>query len=303
MSLTDRDRKIVLMLLPLVLLGAFWFLLMKPKRQEATKLSGQVTQAQEARDAAVSQANQLEAAKSKYASQYAELVRLGKALPTKVDMPSLLVQLNAAAHGTGIQFGAITVGQRAAAAPLTSYTLPGSGSGTATAFGAAVQKAKAANAAESSSVAQSAAASNAVGTTGTTGATGPAGAASTSGATSTAPTLDEVPLTFKFGGSFADLADFFHHLKRFVHVANDRINVQGRLITIDSLKFTSTTFPSIEADVTATVYLTPKNDTATAAAASTGAQGQQAASIAAVNSTPTAPSRSSGTSSPGNAPQ
>jgi Tfp pilus assembly protein PilO len=295
MSLTDRDKKIAFLLVPLVIVAAFWFLLLKPKRHEAVKLSDQVSQAQEARDAAVSQANQLQAAKSKYASQYSEMVRLGKALPTKVDMPSLLVQLNAAAHGTGIEFGAITVGQRAAAAPITSYTLPGSGSGSATAFGAAVQKAKAANAAESSSAAQSSAASNAVGTTGASGA-----ASTTAAGISNAPTLDEVPLTFKFGGKFTDLADFFHHLKRFVHVANDRINVQGRLITIDSLKFSSTTFPSIEADVSATVYLTPKNDTATAAAASTGAVGQQSASVAAVSSSP---KTSNSGSSPGNAPQ
>jgi len=299
-SLTDRDKKIVFLLLPVVLVGAFWFLLLKPKRQEATKLSDQVTQAQEARDAAVSQANQLQAAKARYASQYGEMVRLGKALPTKVDMPSLLVQLNAAAKGTGIQFGAITAGARAAAAPIMSSTLPNSnGSGAATAFGAAVQHARAANAAETSSAAQSAAASNAVGTTGATGASG---AVSATTPTSNAPTLDEVPLSFKFGGNFSDLADFFHHLKRFVHVANNKISVQGRLITIDSLKFTSTAFPSLEADVNATVYLTPKNDAVTAAAASTGAAGQQAAAISAVSSTPT-PSSGGSTStsgSPGN---
>ncbi|HVI18184.1 MAG TPA: type 4a pilus biogenesis protein PilO [Gaiellales bacterium] len=293
MSLTDRDRKIVFLLLPLVLVGAFWFLLLKPKRHEATKLTEQVTQAQEARDAAVSQANQLQAAKVKYASQYAEMVRLGKALPTKVDMPSLLVQLNAAARGTGIEFGSVTVGQRAAAAPIAAST--GTATSAATAFGAAVQKARAANAAESSSAAASSAASNAVGTTGATGA-----ASSSSTPTSNAATLDEVPLTFKFGGSFTDLADFFHHLKRFVHVANDKINVQGRLITIDSLKFASTTFPSIEADVSATVYLTPKNDAATTAAASTGVVGSQSAAVAAVSSSPGA---SSSSTSSGNATQ
>jgi Tfp pilus assembly protein PilO len=295
-SLTDRDRKIVVLLLPIVFIAAFWFLLLKPKRHEATKLSDQVTQAQEARDAAVSQANQLQAAKARYASQYQEMVRLGKALPTKVDMPSLLVQLDAAAHGTGIVFGAITAGPRAAAAPIISSTLPNSnGSGAATAFGAAVQQARAANAAETSSAAQSSAASNAVGTTGTTG---PTGAASPTTATSNAPTLDEVPLTFKFAGKFTDLADFFHHLKRFVHVANNRIKVQGRLITIDSLKFTSSTFPSLEADVSATVYLTPKNDAVTAVAASTGAAGQQSAAISAVSSTPP-PSTGGSTSTPG----
>ena len=295
MSLTDRDKKIVFLLLPLLLVGVFWFLLLKPKRHEAVKLSEQVTQAQEARDAAVSQANQLQAAKAKYASQYAEMVRLGKALPTKVDMPSLLVQLNAAAKGTGIDFSSVTVGQRAAAAPITSSTLPGSATSAATAFGAAVQKARAANAAETNSAAASAAASGAVGTTGAGGA-----ASSTGTPTSNAATLDEVPLTFKFGGRFTDLADFFHHLKRFVHVANDKISVQGRLITIDSLKFSSTTFPSIEADVSATVYLTPKNDAAITAAASTGAVGAQSAAVSAVSSSP---SGSNSSTSSGNATQ
>jgi Pilus assembly protein, PilO len=294
-SLTNRDKKIVLLLLPLVLVGAFWFLVLKPKRQEAAKLTDQVTQAEEARDAAVSQANQLQAAKAKYASQYAEMVRLGKALPTKVDMPSLLVQLNEAAKGTGIEFGSIQVGQRATAAAVAPSSTGGTGS--ATAFGAAVQKARAANAAESSSVAQSAAASNSVGTTGATGASGAASTGTAAGSTTSA--LDQVPLTFKFGGTFFDLADFFHHLKRFVHVANDKIKVQGRLITIDSLKFTSTTFPSIEADVTATVYLTPKNDVAVAAAAATGAQGQQSAAISAVNSGSSSSSSSTASSGSG----
>jgi hypothetical protein len=303
-SLTDRDKKIVFLLLPLLLVGVYWFLLLKPKRHEATKLSDQVAQAQEARDAAVSQANQLSQAKSRYASEYTAMVRLGKALPTKVDMPSLLVQLNAAAKGTGIEFGAITVGARATASPVASSTSTGTtgSSPSATVFGAAVQKARAANAAESSSAAQSATASGAVGTTGATGASGATGTTSTT-PTSTAPTLDEVPLTFRFGGTFFDLADFFHHLKRFVHVANDAINVQGRLITIDSLKFTSTVFPNLEADVTATVYLTPKNDVATTGASTPSVTGQQSAAISAVSPSPSSSSSSSSSSSNGTAPQ
>ena len=39
MSLTDRDKKIVFFLFPLILVAAFWFLLLKPKRHEAAKLS------------------------------------------------------------------------------------------------------------------------------------------------------------------------------------------------------------------------------------------------------------------------
>jgi hypothetical protein len=86
------------------------------------------------------------------------------------------------------------------------------------------------------------------------------------------PGLDTVPLTFTFGGKFNNLAQFFHRLKRFVHLANNKISVQGRLITIDSLKFTSSAanFPFIEADVTATVYLSPKDGGTTAGATTQG---------------------------------
>jgi Tfp pilus assembly protein PilO len=288
MSMTDRDKKILMALIPLVLIGVYWFLLLSPKRHEATRLTDQVTEAQQARDAAVAQAQQLAKAKAQFPTQYAQMVRLGKALPTRVDMPSLLVQLSAAAAGTHIKFGSITVGDRVTA-PLPTPVSTTSAGGSATVFGADVQKAKAANAAESSSAAQSSAASNNVGTTGATGASSPTG-------TSNAPGLDEVPLSFKFGGQFTDLADFFHRLKRFVRVANDAISVQGRLITIDSLKFSSTNFPALEADVSATIYLTPKNDP-TSAAGTTGPQAAQSAAIAAVSSTP--PSSSPGSSSSG----
>jgi type II secretory pathway component PulM len=59
-SLTARDRKIVLALLPLLLIGVYWFMILSPKRKEATKLATQVTKAEQARDAAISQENSLE---------------------------------------------------------------------------------------------------------------------------------------------------------------------------------------------------------------------------------------------------
>lgn len=277
MSLTDRDRKLMMIILPLVLVVAFWFLVLSPKRHEAKTLSTQVSTAQQARDTAVAQAATLEHAKSRFATEYAEMVRLGKALPTNVDMPSLLVQLSQSAKGTGIEFSDIHVGPRAVAPPVTPITLPGAKAQTS--LGQIAQNAAGAQAAETSAANASNTAASAAGATGATGATGAA-------TTSNAPGLDEVPLTFKFGGQFFDLADFFHHLKRFVRVTNKQINVQGRLLTIDSLKFASTKFPDLEADVTATIYLTPKDEGTTAGATSTGPQGAQSAAISAV-STPT----------------
>jgi type IV pilus assembly PilO-like protein len=309
MSLTDRDRKIAILLVPVILIAAYWFLVLSPKRKEATKLSGQVAQAQQARDAAVSTANSLEQAKAAFSAQYAQMVRLGKAIPTQVDMPSLLVQLQSAAHGTGIQFADVKVGARVAAAPVSTPTTGTTGTSTSTssststgttgasgstpppvaAGGAQAQTtfgkdAEAANNAAAQGNAQAVQQSGlSAGDASTSTATksgglpvGGGGSVAASAATVTpgapVPGLDSVPLTFTFGGKFGNLAQFFHRLKRFVHVANNKINVQGRLITIDSLKFTSSAqnFPFIEADVSATVYLSPQDGGTTAGATSSG---------------------------------
>ncbi len=53
------------------------------------------------------------APRTSFARDYAAVVALGKAIPTSVDMPSLLVQLEQAAHGTGIELDGITMGERA----------------------------------------------------------------------------------------------------------------------------------------------------------------------------------------------
>jgi Tfp pilus assembly protein PilO len=327
MSLTDRDRKIAVLLIPVILIAVYWFLILSPKRKEATKLSGQVTQAQQARDTAVSTANSLEQAKGQFAAQYAQMVRLGKAIPTQVDMPSLIVQLDSAARGTGIQFGDIKVGARVAAAPVstpstgstgTSSTGTSTGTGTTGASGSTStpppvaaggaqaqttfgKDAEAANNAAAQGNAQAVQQSGLSADDASTSTASKSGGLPVGGGSSVAasaatitpgapvPGLDSVPLTFTFGGKFNNLAQFFHRLKRFVHVANNKISVQGRLITIDSLKFTSSAqnFPFIEADVSATVYLSPKDGGTTAGATSAGP----------ATSTPGTTSASSSTSS------
>jgi hypothetical protein len=82
--------------------------------------------------------------------------------------------------------------------------------------------------------------------------------------------LDTVPLTFTFNGSYFSLADFFHRVKRFVRIANNGVDVKGRLMTIDGMNFTSEKFPTVSASVTATVYLSPKSQGTTAGATPQG---------------------------------
>jgi hypothetical protein len=81
-----------------------------------------------------------------------------------------------------------------------------------------------------------------------------------------------VPLELEFVGNFFSLADFFHDVKRFVHVANTNVLVNGRLVTIEGVNFSSDTeiFPRIKAALTATVYLSPLSQGATAGATPAG---------------------------------
>jgi hypothetical protein len=84
--------------------------------------------------------------------------------------------------------------------------------------------------------------------------------------------LDTVPLDLEFQGNFFRLADFFHDIKRFVHVVNNNVMVNGRLVTIEGVSFSSDTtiFPRIKAELKATVYLSPSVEGETAGATPTG---------------------------------
>ena len=271
MSLSDRDRKLLLFIVPAILVAAYWFVLLSPVRQEGSKLEGDLTKQEQTRDQLQSKVSQLGHARNDFATDYAAVVELGKAVPTSVDMPSLLVQLDKASHGTGIAFERIHAGDRLPAASSASATSTSTGTSTAssgsappaaaaggeqasTGPGKAVEKANDTKAQQDSAAGAQ------------PGSAPAAPAAGAADQTSGAPGLDAVPLEFTFRGSFFDLADFFHRMKRFVHVANDRVDVRGRLMTIEGLDFKTKGFPRLEAQVTAKVYLAPKSQGATAGA-------------------------------------
>jgi Tfp pilus assembly protein PilO len=289
--MSARDRRILMILLPIVVLIAYWFLLLSPKRDDLKTARDAQHQAEQARDQAVAQAAQLEHARQTFAADYAEVVRLGKAIPETVDSPSLLVQLDRAAKGTHIDFDSVTFAARTSAsvptaAPTTQA--PSQPNGNAAAGGAPAQTGLG-SAAES--------AGNGVNTANqaSTGADQASGGGTTTTSTTTTSTtttpaapststasLDTVALTFNFTGSYFDLADFFHRLKRFVYVANNQIFVRGRLMTIDALSFSpgaSTTTAGaasngqLTATVGATVYLAPKSQGATGGATPQGPAG------------------------------
>jgi hypothetical protein len=282
-SLNARDRKILLILVPVVVLVAYWFLLLSPKRDELNTARKAQDTAEQSRDQAVAQAAQLEHARQTFAADYAEIVRLGKAIPDTVDSASLLIQLDRASHGTHIDFDSVTFGARSSAAvPVAAPTTQGAAqpNGNAAAGGAPAQTGlgsvaeTAGNTVNSSNQASSNANDASGGSSSTTSTTSTTTAAASPATTS--PALDTVALTFTFTGSYFELANFFHRLKRFVYVADDNVFVRGRLMTIDTLAFAPDTVASgapsrkLTATVGATIYLAPKAQGATAGATTQG---------------------------------
>jgi hypothetical protein len=295
-SLTDRDRKLMLALIPVALLLAYWMLVLGPKRSDATAAKAELATQQQRLDTARANLQTAEGAKENFDASYAQVVKLGKAIPSTVDMPSLLVQLDAAAAGTGIRFTKIKTGPRVAAAVPTAATpAPAAGSesgttGTPVAAGGETAQSQPGGAAEAANNAQqtanqsSAATDNASANAGSQTSTTPSSTtpsnttpsttdAATGATSATAPAgLETVPLELEFQGNFFNLADFFHRVKRFVSLTNDKVLVSGRLVTVEGIRWSSdeAIFPKIRAEITATIYLSPKTQGVTAGATPTG---------------------------------
>jgi Tfp pilus assembly protein PilO len=239
--MTARDRTILMVVAALAAVAAFWFLALKPKRAEIGVLDGQIaTQTQRLQTAQTTVAAGL-AAKAAYPRDYATVTELGKALPADDDLPSLLYQLDAASHGTHIEFDSI---QRATGG--SSGTSAGSGSTTS----------------------------------GSSSATGAATGAATSaaalppGATVGAAGLATLPFTFTFTGSFFDLQRFLAGVHGFVRSTDSGVAVRGRLLTVNGVSLVpgAKGLAHIEAKIAATAYLAP-SATQSAAAPSTSGTG------------------------------
>jgi Tfp pilus assembly protein PilO len=288
MSLSSRDKKILIVLVPVVVLAAYWFLLLSPKSEEASTAATALTEQQERLDAARTASRAADGAQQNFEVSYAQVVRLGKAIPSSVDMPSLLVQLDAAAAGTGIHFTNITAGERVTAATPAPAPSTGSGSesrpveaGGETAQSAPGGAVESANNAQQTADARTTAAEETDVDTQTSTSAGDGGLpvgggaapAGSPAAGSTAPAgLETVPLQLEFEGNFFNLADFFHRVKRFVRVANQDVLVSGRLLTVEGVSWASDAenFPSLTATVNATIYLSPQAQGVTAGATPQG---------------------------------
>ena len=120
--MTARDRLVVGIVIGFVGLAGFFMLVLKPKRDEASKLSQQVSSAEQRRDTARSDLAAGVDARSSYAANYATVARLGKAVPTDDDIPSLVYQLDSTAGSTGVDFRSVKLTSGAGSGPPASQT-------------------------------------------------------------------------------------------------------------------------------------------------------------------------------------
>jgi hypothetical protein len=227
---TARDRTVVAVVVALAAAVAAWLMLVQPQRDQASKLSSQVSAAQAQLDSARAQVASGEAAKSSFAVSYTELARLGEAVPADDNVPSLIYQIQSAATASKVDFRSLALTPSSSGAAPAAPATPATPTSSSTAGTIA-----------SPSAAQAATASLPPGSS-----VGPAG-------------FPIEPFTFTFRGSFFHLGDFFGRLEKFVTATNSHVSVSGRLMSLNAISLGAgpNGFPQITATVSATTYIVP----------------------------------------------
>jgi hypothetical protein len=137
---TARDRMVIIVVLALGSIVAGWLLVVSPKRSQASALSGQIASVQSQLNSARSQVAAGEAARTAFAGQYAQLARLGEAVPPSDDIPSLIYQVQSAAQSARVSLRSLQLAPGSTSASSTPSTGSSSSSSSSTTLppGAAV---------------------------------------------------------------------------------------------------------------------------------------------------------------------
>jgi hypothetical protein len=283
---TTRDRSVIMVLGLLAMVAAFWFLLLSPKREDVASVKDQVAAAQTRLDVANAFAASAAAAKAKYAADYRAVTDLGKAVPADDDVPSLVFQLQTASQDSRIEFDSIKL--TGAAAPAAQA--PAAPTTPTAQAGQLAQEQKGAT--TGATPATTPAPSTAAGTT-TAAATPAVAAAQTAfaglppGATVGPAGLPTMPFDFEFSGPFLRLEKLLKRIAAFTKTDGGQINVNGRLMTIDSISLSG--FPKMKATIHATAFVVPDGQGLLNGATAQGPATAVPAVAAAPGGTPVAP--------------
>ena len=239
---SSGSKPVIAMLVVTALAIGFWVLLLSPKREEAAKLGEEVEAVEVSLAQHQSEITAAEEARKQFPVDYQKLVVLGKAVPANDETASLLVQVNGIARRTHVSF--------------QNIALSGEGEGAEEAAPAP------------SSAGAPVSATEATASLVPLGATvGPAG-------------LEVMPYTLTFSGSFFEIADFIKRLDAMVKTRNERVTVEGRLITIGSFTLSSEETEGKSGELSAsfavTTYLTPPGEGLSAGASPAAPSGLSA---------------------------
>jgi Tfp pilus assembly protein PilO len=169
--------------LVLVIAAGGWFLLVKPKKNDAKELAAQITAAEAAL------ATRKEELSKPYAAvqvRAADLYRLTRALPDHVDVPGIVLQLDRLAKGNKVTLEAVSPSARI---PATGH--------------------------------------------------------------------DEVPMTVRVQGRFANVSKFVGAVQRLTRVKNERLDSTGRLYVVKSVTLgaaSSLGFPFVSGELGISAY-------------------------------------------------
>ncbi len=225
--MTQRDRILIGVLGVVAILAGYWFVALKPKREELKQVQAQVAGAQKRLDAAMVKVREGEEARRGFAGDYATVARLGKAVPVDDQVPSLVYQLEDAADRTRVDFRSVKLRTDAGGGAAASAPAP-SADGKVPATQAAAAVAPPGS------------------------AIGPAGF----------PTM---PFAFNFEGDFFQMERMLSAIERFTGSisADADLRVAGRLLTVDGFGLKRSKlrqWPYIQASVMATSYVLPPDE-------------------------------------------
>lgn len=237
MKLEGKSKNAVIgaMLLVVGVAFAFWTLALSPKRDEAAKLGTRVKQLETSLAQHQAEVAVAEEARQSFPVDYQRLVVLGKAVPGDDETASLLVQLNRISEKAHVRFETLQL-EPGSTSESEATSAPPSASG------------------EPVSPTEAAASLLPLGAT-----IGPAG-------------LAVMPYKLTFQGDFFKMADFIEGLDELVKTTNEKVAVDGRLITVNgfALEEAEAGFPDLQATFVVTTYLTPPSQGLTAGASPEG---------------------------------
>ena len=248
----SSDRTILVSLVLVGALAAFWFLALSPKREEAAKLEDKIAQLEADVSAQEQLAAQGRQAQSAYKRNFSSLVALGRAAPTDGDTPGLLSQLVSISDSAKTRFELLELGTAPAVEPATA------------AAETTTDQAAEAPPAEGEATAAPTATATAVPATEASAATIPIGAAVGSAG------LGVLPYDMKFTGDFFEVANLFKGIDEMIGSKNAGVEVGGRLITVNGFKMTKpdTTSP-LEVELSISSYVLPESQGLTAGGTAT----------------------------------